>query len=69
MTVGALTRKGREVGMADYDFLIIGGVAAAFAAATKASELGVRTAMINHGLPVGGTCVSWLPRRSSGTLA
>lgn len=44
--------------MADYDFIIIGGGAAAFAAATKASELGRRTAMINHGLPVGGTCVN-----------
>ncbi len=44
--------------MADYDFIIIGGGASAFAAATKASELGVRTAIINHGLPLGGTCVN-----------
>jgi len=44
--------------MPDYDFLIIGGGAAAFAAATKASELGVRTAIINDGLPIGGTCVN-----------
>jgi mercuric reductase len=44
--------------MADYDFIIIGGGAAAFAAATKASDLGVKTAIINHGLPIGGTCVN-----------
>lgn len=44
--------------MRDYDFLIIGGGATAFAAATKASELGVRTAMVNDGLPIGGTCVN-----------
>ena len=44
--------------MAGYDFIIVGGGAAAFAAATRASELGVRTAMINHGLPLGGTCVN-----------
>jgi mercuric reductase len=41
-----------------FPFIIIGGGAAAFAAATKASELGVKTAMINAGLPVGGTCVN-----------
>lgn len=41
-----------------YEFVIIGGGAAAFAAATKASQLGVRTAMINGGLPIGGTCVN-----------
>ena len=44
--------------MPEYDFIIIGGGAAAFAAATKASDLGVRTAMINDGLPIGGTCVN-----------
>ncbi len=44
--------------MPDFDFIIIGGGAAAFAAATKASELGARTAMINDGLPLGGTCVN-----------
>jgi mercuric reductase len=47
--------------MADYDFIIIGAAAAAFAAATKASELGLRTAMINDGLPLGGTCVVGRP--------
>ncbi|HXF51498.1 MAG TPA: mercury(II) reductase [Dehalococcoidia bacterium] len=44
--------------MPDFDLIIIGGGAAAFAAATKASELGARTAMINDGLPLGGTCVN-----------
>src|SRR3989337_2456109 len=44
--------------MADFDYIIIGGGAAAFAAATKASDLGVRTAIINDGLPIGGTCVN-----------
>lgn len=44
--------------MPEFDFIIIGGGAAAFAAATKASELGARTAMINDGLPLGGTCVN-----------
>lgn len=44
--------------MTDCDFIIIGGGAAAFAAATRASELGVRVAMVNDGLPLGGTCVN-----------
>ena len=44
--------------MADYDFIIIGGGAAAFAAATRASDLGVKAAIINDGLPIGGTCVN-----------
>ena len=44
--------------MADFDYIIIGGGAAAFAAATKASDLGVPTAIINDGLPIGGTCVN-----------
>ena len=41
-----------------YDFIIIGGGAGAFAAATKASELGIQAAMVNDGLPIGGTCVN-----------
>lgn len=41
-----------------YEFVIIGGGAAAFAAATKAEELGVDTAIVNAGLPMGGTCVN-----------
>ncbi|MBI4310987.1 MAG: FAD-dependent oxidoreductase, partial [Chloroflexi bacterium] len=44
--------------MEKYDLLIIGGGAAAFAAATKASDLGKRALMFNDGLPLGGTCVN-----------
>lgn len=44
--------------MPEFDFIIVGGGAAAFAAATRAAELGVRTAMVNGGLPIGGTCVN-----------
>ncbi len=41
-----------------YDLIIIGGGAAAFAAATKAADLGKTALMINSGLPLGGTCVN-----------
>ncbi len=41
-----------------YDLVILGGGAAAFAAATKATDLGLRSVMINDGLPLGGTCVN-----------
>ena len=41
-----------------FDVLIIGGGAAAFAAATKANDLGKTALMINSGLPIGGTCVN-----------
>lgn len=44
--------------MKHYDLIIIGGGAGAFAAAIKANELGAKTAMINSGLPLGGTCVN-----------
>ncbi|MBI2935602.1 MAG: mercury(II) reductase, partial [Chloroflexi bacterium] len=44
--------------MEKHDLVIIGGGAAAFAAATKASDLGKRALMINEGLPLGGTCVN-----------
>jgi mercuric reductase len=44
--------------MDKYDLVIIGGGAAAFAAATKANELGKTALMINAGLPIGGTCVN-----------
>lgn len=44
--------------MERYDLIIIGGGAAAFAAATKAFDLGKRALMINSGLPLGGTCVN-----------
>jgi mercuric reductase len=41
-----------------FDLVIIGGGGAAFAAATKASDLGKTALMINSGLPLGGTCVN-----------
>ena len=44
--------------MDNYDVIIIGGGAAAFAAATKAADLGKTALMINSGLPLGGTCVN-----------
>ncbi|MBI2979849.1 MAG: mercury(II) reductase [Chloroflexi bacterium] len=44
--------------MNKYDIIIIGGGAAAFAAATKAADLSKTTLMVNSGLPLGGTCVN-----------
>lgn len=44
--------------MKTYDFAIIGGGAAGFAAAIRANELGKKTIIVNHGLPLGGTCVN-----------
>jgi len=44
--------------MKKFDLIIIGGGAGAFAAAIRANELKVKTAMINAGLPLGGTCVN-----------
>ena len=41
--------------MDKYDLIIIGGGAAAFAAATKAWELGKTALIINAGLPLGGS--------------
>lgn len=41
-----------------FDLIIIGGGAGAFAAAIRANELGAKTALINAGLPLGGTCVN-----------
>jgi len=41
-----------------FDLVILGGGAAAFAAAIRAHELGFRAAMVNEGLPMGGTCVN-----------
>lgn len=41
-----------------YELIIIGGGAAGFSAATVASELGIKTVIINDGLPIGGTCVN-----------
>lgn len=44
--------------MVAHDLVIIGGGAAAFAAATKANDIGASALMINAGLPLGGTCVN-----------
>jgi len=44
--------------MKTFDMIIIGGGAGAFAAAIRADELKAKTAMINAGLPLGGTCVN-----------
>lgn len=44
--------------MERYELVILGGGAAAFAAATEADRLGIRTVIINDGLPMGGTCVN-----------
>src|SRR3989344_5703627 len=44
--------------MQKFDLIIIGGGAGAFAAAIKANELTAKTALINSGLPLGGTCVN-----------
>jgi mercuric reductase len=41
-----------------YDLVILGGGAAAFAAITEADRRGLSTAMVNTGLPLGGTCVN-----------
>ncbi len=41
-----------------YDLIVIGGGAGAFATGIKANELGKKTLIINDGLPVGGTCVN-----------
>ncbi|MBI2867560.1 MAG: mercury(II) reductase [Chloroflexi bacterium] len=51
-----MRRQGGQ--MEKHDLIIIGGGAAAFAAATKASDLGKKALMINQGLPLGGTCVN-----------
>jgi len=42
----------------DYNLVILGGGAAAFAAITEASRRDLSTAMVNTGLPIGGTCVN-----------
>jgi len=44
--------------MEHFDLIIVGGGAAGFSAATRASELGASAVMINAGLPIGGTCVN-----------
>ena len=44
--------------MKNFDLIILGGGASAFAAAIKANELRKKTVIINSGLPAGGTCVN-----------
>jgi mercuric reductase len=44
--------------MKNFELIIIGGGAGAFAAAIGVNELKAKTAMINVGLPLGGTCVN-----------
>ncbi|MBI1974427.1 MAG: mercury(II) reductase [Candidatus Zambryskibacteria bacterium] len=44
--------------MKNFDLIIIGGGAGAFAAAIRANELKAKTALVNTGLPLGGTCVN-----------
>jgi mercuric reductase len=44
--------------MKAFDLIIIGGGAGAFAAAIRANDLKAKTALINAGLPLGGTCVN-----------
>ncbi len=44
--------------MKNFDLIIIGGGAGAFAAAIRANELKAKIALINKGLPLGGTCVN-----------
>ena len=44
--------------MKTFDLIIIGGGAGAFAAAIRANELKAKTALVNTGLPLGGTCVN-----------
>ena len=41
-----------------FDLIIVGGGSAAFSAAIRTSELGGTAAIINTGLPTGGTCVN-----------
>ncbi len=44
--------------MKNFDLIIIGGGAGGFAAAIRANELQINTALVNTGLPLGGTCVN-----------
>ena len=41
-----------------FDLIVLGGGAGAFAAAITANEKGAKTALVNAGLPLGGTCVN-----------
>ncbi len=42
----------------NYDLIIIGAGAGGFASAIRANETGIKTLMVNEGLPLGGTCVN-----------
>lgn len=44
--------------MDEFDYVILGAGSAGFAAAIRANELGVPTALLNGGLALGGTCVN-----------
>lgn len=44
--------------MNEYDLIVVGGGAGAFASAIKANELGAKTLLVNQCLPLGGTCVN-----------
>ena len=44
--------------MQKFDLIVIGGGAGGFGAAIKANDRGARTALVNTGLPLGGTCVN-----------
>ncbi len=44
--------------MPTFDLIVLGGGAGAFAAAIRANEHKANTAIINAGLPLGGTCVN-----------
>ena len=46
-----------ETGVPVYDFVVIGGGSAGFAAARTASGLGLRTAVVEGGRDVGGLCI------------
>lgn len=62
--VGQITSAAKSSAKPEEDarglhLLIVGGGSAAFAAATKAVELGAgRVTIVNDGLPIGGTCVN-----------
>lgn len=58
MNSGSADENALKTGKKHYDLVIIGGGSAAFSAAIKTSELGGKVAIINEGLPIGGTCVN-----------
>ena len=55
--LGTTTRNDGAGGSIDYDFVVVGGGSAAFAAAIKATEAGYTVALVEHGT-LGGTCVN-----------